>query len=496
MHAPSLLAAFATALPELAADWQPSLPPVPAGAQAAFVSLNPQVAASLGIDADWLGSAQGLAALGARSVLPGTRPVAQAYAGHQFGGFSPVLGDGRAVLLGEAQTSVGLKDIALKGSGRTPFSRGGDGRATLSAALRELLLGEAMAGLGIPTSRALAVVATGDRIWRDGGTPAAGVLARVASSHLRVGTVEVVAHSLRPDLRADTMRRLLAFTLERHLPQQVGTDDPAMAVLEHVVEVQSALVAQWMSVGFIHGVMNTDNVALSGETIDYGPCAWMERYDENAVFSSIDTGGRYRFGAQPAVMEWNLGRLVQALAPFSPAGPTAAMDEMTAITGGFTARYRLRWGALMSAKLGWAPPHCGVVDTARLALIEDLLALLAREGADYTESFRALARDARTGTWTSVVGRHTEWVERWVRTWEGSTGTAVADRMDAVNPVYVARNHLVEEALAAAQEGDLAPTEGLLQVLANPFTPQSGRERYAAPAPPGFTESHVTYCGT
>lgn len=499
MPSPTLTAHYAEAVAELTTAWQPSLPPLAAGQLPEYAVVNDALAAELGVERDWVHSEQGLAVLGAREVLPGSSPVAQAYAGHQFGGFSPLLGDGRAVLLGELTLPQGGSvDLALKGSGRTPFSRGGDGRAALGPVLREYLFGEAMTALGIPSTRALAAVRTGDRVFRDGVMAAGAVLARVAASHIRIGTFEVVAHSLAPGLRASVFERLLTHTCERHAPHvlDLAPRERPLALLEHVVDAQARLVAQWMSVGFLHGVLNTDNTAISGQTLDYGPCAWLENYHEGAVFSSIDTSGRYRFGAQPQVLPWNLARFAEAL--LAGGGPANAeqVEQAREVVAEFAPRYRIAWTELMQAKLGLAPGLPGVVDPATAALIDDLLALLAAERADLTATFRALATDLREGSSTSAPARHTQWWERWQGARAGADPRAVAARMDAVNPVYVLRNHLVEEALAAAGEGDRAPFDRLLEAVTSPYVVRVGLDRYAEPAPAGFTETHVTYCGT
>ncbi len=499
MPAPTFAAHYAEAVPELTTPWQPTLPSLAEGQRPEYVVVNDAFAAHLGIDPDWVHSESGLAVLGARQVLPGSSPVAQAYAGHQFGGFSPLLGDGRAVLLGELTPPEGdMVDLALKGSGRTPFSRGGDGRAALGPVLREYLFGEAMTALGIPSTRALAAVRTGDGVFRDGAMAPGAVLARVAASHIRIGTFEVVAHSLVPRLREGVFERLLTHTCRRHAPHLLehAPGERALALLEHVVEAQARLVAQWMSVGFLHGVLNTDNTAISGETLDYGPCAWLEEYHEGAVFSSIDTAGRYRFGAQPEVLPWNLARFAEALLAGSGHGAPERVDEARDVVAGFAARYRIAWTERMRAKLGLSPGRSGAQDRAAAALIDDLLAILTAERADLTRTFRALAFDLREGTATSAPARHTAWWERWQAALVGADPRAVAARMDAVNPVYVLRNHLVEEAVAAAAGGDLAPFDQLREAVSSPYVVRPGLERCAEPAPPGFTQGHVTYCGT
>lgn len=502
MTTPRLSADYAQALPQLARPWTPVLPEAPAGGPGpALVAVNTALAQELDIDPDWLHTAEALAVLGARQVLAGTRPVAQAYAGHQFGGYSPLLGDGRAVLLGELRDRHGgLRDLALKGSGRTVFARGGDGRAVLGPVLREYLLGEAMHALGVPTTRALAAVTTGDAVLRDAGPAPGAVLTRVAASHLRIGTFEVVARSLPPEQSTELLPQLLSYAAARHYPTVRDADEgAALGLLDAVTQAQAALVAQWLSLGFIHGVMNTDNMTISGETIDYGPAAWLETYDEDAVFSSIDTGGRYRFGHQPGIALWNLSRLAETLLPLVAPQVDTALAQATAVLETFEGRFRGHWLARMRAKLG-------LVDAQPTdpELIGDLLGALADSGSDYTLAWRALAGHLRAD---GDADRPTDGAsvvpgvpEQWLRRWRARLGPAdprqVADAMDRVNPAYVPRNHLVEQALAAAVSGDLAPFERLLGALVDPFVERPDRADLAAAAPAGFTESHVTFCGT
>lgn len=481
MGAPKLLADFATVLPVLAQAWQPSLPPLGEDDSAARLLLvNEELADELGIDPDWIRSPEGVAALGAREAIPGSTPVTQAYAGHQFGGFSPLLGDGRAVLLGELRTASGdLRDIALKGSGRTPFSRGGDGRAVLGPVLREYLLGEAMHALGIPTTRALAVVLTGDRVHRDGVMQPGAVLTRVAASHLRVGTFEVAAITLREDLRRPTLEALTGYAIARHHPGVAG----ALGLLEAVVEAQARLIAQWQAVGFVHGVMNTDNTTISGETIDYGPCAWLEAHDTEAVFSSIDTGGRYRFGMQPPIMQWNLSRLAETLLPLVDDDPNAALEAVTQALQGFRPRFEERLLDAMRVKLALPDARPDDAD-----LVADLLEVMQREQLDHTLTFRALGSGASPAL--------APWLSRWRSRLGGRDPREVERRLAASNPLYVPRNHLVDAALGAAQAGDLVPFTRLLDAVRHPYTQRPGDDDLAEPAPEGFTAGFVTYCGT
>ena len=483
-------------LAELGIEWRAAPAPEPH-----LVVLNDALAVGLGVDPDLLRSDEGVAVLAGNAEPPGSEPIAMAYAGHQFGGYSPRLGDGRALLLGEVVDRSGARrDVHLKGSGRTPFARGGDGKAVLGPMLREYLFAEAMHALGVPTTRALAVVTTGEQVFRDGPEPGA-VLTRVASSHLRVGTFEYAA---RLD-DATLVPRLLAHAIARHHPEAAEAERPALAFLEAVVEVQAALVARWMLVGFIHGVMNTDNTTISGETIDYGPCAFMDRYDPATVFSSIDHGGRYAYANQPPIVQWNLARLAETLLPLIDDDAQVATDAAMAVLLAFPDRYEQHWGAGMAAKLG--------VDGADLhpgdgELFRDLLALLHERRVDYTSAFRALAEVLRgdEGPLRVLVGEPAAspgagldgWLDRWRARVDagGRDPRAVADAVDAVNPVYIPRNHLVDEALAAATAGDTGPFDALLARVTDPYRAEPGAERYAEPAPEGFTETFQTFCGT
>ena len=476
-------------------DWLgAAVDPVPVSAPS-LLTVNDSLALELGLDPQWLASTDGVAHLAGNAVPEGAQPRAQAYAGHQFGQFSPLLGDGRAHLLGEVVDAHGARrDLGLKGSGRTPFSRGGDGRAALGPVLRELIVSEAMHALGIPTTRVLAAVATGEQILRaDGPTPGA-VLTRVAASHLRVGTAELVR------MRASDAQQLAFadYVRRRHHPQVAEGDH--LGLIDAVVEAQASLIARWMSVGFIHGVMNTDNMTLSGETIDYGPCAFLEAHDPNAVFSSIDTMGRYRFGAQPSIAQWNLARYAETLLPLLAPDPSSESDLIEAATErirAFETRFRGHWLRLHRGKLGLPD---ALSDTATAALTDDLLAIMIAERLDHTRTFRLLATVLRGAdrAVADLVDDSVRWLD-WQSRWLADITTdpqSTADAMDRVNPAYLARNHLVEEALAAAATGDLAPTEALLDVLRDPFTVRPGLDRYAAPAPASFTAGYVTFCGT
>lgn len=400
----------------------------------------------------------------------GAIPRAMAYAGHQFGGFSPVLGDGRAHLLGEILTSDGARfDLHLKGSGRTAFSRGGDGRAALGPMLREYLISESMAALGIATTRALAVVTTGDAILRDQGMVPAAVLARVAASHIRVGTFQYFA--ARKDLTS--LQALVTHTLARHYPNAEPT---ALALFDSVAAAQANLVAQWMGVGFVHGVMNTDNMALSGETIDYGPCAFLDDYAPDTVFSSIDRQGRYAYGHQPRLMMWNLARLAEALLPFFDTDDTRAIEIANEHLDQMEGLYHRAWLRVMGAKIGVADQD----------LVNGFLAAI--EGADFTRCFHALSQsdDAVLG----LVPNQTA-LRAWLPAWRARVSPHVKLR----NPVVIPRNHLVDAALKAATTGEMTPFHALLAQVQNPFGPEAGREVFALGPPSGFGP-FVTYCGT
>ncbi len=483
---------YARRLPGFYAAWKPAAVPAPR-----LLFLNEALAQELGLDPAALRGETG-AALFAGNLLPDdAEPIAQAYAGHQFGGFSPQLGDGRALLLGERVDRLGRRrDIALKGSGRTPFSRGGDGKAAVGPMLREVLVGEAMHALGIPTTRALAVAATGEAVQRDRPLPGA-VLTRVAASHLRVGTFQFFA------ARGDTerLRQLADYTIARHDPALAGTPGRPLALLQAVAERQAALLAQWMNVGFIHGVMNTDNMALSGETIDYGPCAFMEAYDPAAVFSSIDHGGRYAYANQPPIARWNLARFAETLLPLmadadDEADVQRAVAAATEVIDAFPALYGSALRRGQRAKLGLP---AAVDDDAVGALADDWLALLHAQGVDFTLAWRRLA-DAAEGRDAPLRDQFVDraaldaWLARW-RALGAAAGSAAA--MRRVNPWIIPRNHRVEEALAAAsEEDDLGPFERLLAAVRRPFDEAPELAPYAQPAPAEVTARYQTFCGT
>jgi uncharacterized protein YdiU (UPF0061 family) len=507
--------------------WQPS--PVPA---ARLLYLNRPLAHQLGLDAHALAGPAGAALFAGHALPPGAEPIAQAYAGHQFGQFSPQLGDGRALLLGEVIDRDGVRrDIAFKGSGRTPFSRGGDGKAAVGPMLREVLIGEAMHALGIPTTRALAVAATGEPVYRDRVLPGA-VLTRVAASHLRVGTFQYFA--ARGDV--DALRRLLAYAISRHDPTLADAPQPALELLRAVMQRQARLIAQWMNVGFIHGVMNTDNMTISGETIDYGPCAFMEAYDPQTVFSSIDHHGRYAYGNQPRIAQWNLARLAEALLPLMAEGDDEpaverAVADATTVLEAFPTAFDAALRAGQRAKLGLAAP-VGLMhgqaqgpDQAQADnLIDDWLQMLQRQQVDHTLAWRHLA-DAAVGDEGPLKSLFSDtdalaaWLGRWralcaledagsAKVIDGNTaklgdagvfGAAALARaaaMRAVNPWIIPRNQRVEEALTAAAQEDLIPFEQLLAALQRPYAADGSVSGYAQPAPAEVTERYRTFCGT
>jgi uncharacterized protein YdiU (UPF0061 family) len=474
--------------------------------------LNRDLAAELNLDADALAGPDGAVVFSGNLLPDGAEPIAQAYAGHQFGGFSPQLGDGRALLLGEVIDRQGRRrDIAFKGSGRTLFSRGGDGKAAVGPMLREAVVGEAMHALGIPTTRALAVAATGEPVFRDRTLPGA-VLTRVAASHLRVGTFQFFA--ARGDL--ERLRQLADYAIVRHDPALAANPDRIFGLLEAVARRQAALVAQWMNVGFIHGVMNTDNMTISGETIDYGPCAFVETYDPGAVFSSIDHGGRYAFGNQPLIAQWNLARFAETLLPLvADAGDEAGVERAVACATGLIDAFPPLFDAALRAgqraKLGLLSTTPDE-ERSDAALADDWLALLDREKVDFTLAWRRLG-EAAMGDERPLRALFAErnapdaWLARWharcaredaaSASSQSSAGAARAGRIRATNPFVIPRNHRVEEALAAASdEGDLAPFERLLAAVRRPFDESDELTPYGQPAPASVTAGYRTFCGT
>lgn len=480
---------FAREVPGMYVRWQPEPAPAPR-----WLQFNDALALELGLDVQALRSDAGLAVFSGQRIPEGAEPVAQAYAGHQFGYYSPQLGDGRALLLGEIIDTSGQRfDLALKGSGPTPFARRGDGKAAVGPALREFLVAEAMHALGVPTTRVLAVVATGETIRRERKLPGA-MLARVASSHLRVGSFEYAA---RADDRA-LLARLAEHAIARHAPHLQGQPQRHLGLLELVVERQASLIAQWMGLGFIHGVMNTDNMAISGQTIDYGPCAFMEHFDPDEVFSSIDHEGRYAWSNQPAIAHWNLSRLAETLLPLLDDDANRAVELAIAALRKFDTHLSAHWSALLRSKVG-LPDGADAAD--RLAT--EFLHLLQRHEVDFTLGWRRLG-DAAAGNEAplrALFGAHTavldDWLVRWRALFGATPGAERAQAMAQVNPMVIPRNHLVEQALEAASDhDDLAPFERLLNEVRRPFEARDDDSPYIQPASREETERYRTFCGT
>ncbi|APX02820.1 protein adenylyltransferase SelO [Arthrobacter sp. QXT-31] len=472
---------FATELAEMGIPWKAEEVPSPR-----LLVLNEPLAAELGFDPAFLSSPEGLPLLIGNAVPDGATPVAQAYSGHQFGWFAPRLGDGRALLLGEIAGVDGrLRDIHLKGSGRTPFARGGDGLAVVGPMLREYIVSEAMHALGIPTTRSLAVVATDRPVQRETVLPGA-VLTRIAGSHLRVGSFQYA----RATGDGALLRRLADHAIARHYPDAAEAGNPYLALFDAVIGAQASLVAQWMLVGFIHGVMNTDNMAVSGETIDYGPCAFMDAFDPATVYSSIDETGRYAYANQPLIAEWNLARLAEAMLPLFDDDEERAVERAQESLGAFRQQYSAAWFAGMKAKLGLDT----VADDDASPLTDELLGLLREGRVDYTSFFRQLGSAARgkVGPARSMF-LELEAFDAWAERWRALNPDA--DAMDRINPAYVPRNHLVEEALGSATEGDLGPLQRLLEAVTDPYNERPGVERYAEGAPESFGP-YRTFCGT
>jgi uncharacterized protein YdiU (UPF0061 family) len=460
-----------------------------------LVRVNASLAELLGLDPAALATDEGVAVLAGNRVPEDAEPRALAYAGHQFGHFVPQLGDGRAILLGEIVGRDGMRrDIQLKGAGRTRFSRGGDGRAALGPVLREYLVSEAMAALGIPTTRALAAVTTGEAVYRETPLPGA-VLTRVAASHVRVGTFQYFA--ARGDVAS--VRLLADYVIGRHYPEARADAAPYRRLLGAVVARQAELVAAWLCIGFIHGVMNTDNTSIAGETIDYGPCAFMDEYDPATVFSSIDRAGRYAYANQPRIALWNLARLAECLLALLDADEAVAKEAAMAELDGFAACFTRAYQAGLRRKLGLMTETEADAELAR-----EFLRLMADARADFTLAFRSLCAAAEAADDEAARralsfggGGPGEWVTRWRRRLAEEAADPAVRRaaMRRANPAYIPRNHLVEQALAAAEAGDFEPFSDLLEVLTAPFDEMPGRARYAAP--PGDGERVLqTFCGT
>ena len=461
-----------------------------------LVRVNDTLARDLGLDPAKLKASEGVAILAGNQGANGGEPIAMAYAGHQFGNFVPQLGDGRAILLGEVIGRDGVRrDIQLKGAGRTKFSRGGDGRAAIGPVLREYIIGEAMAALGLPTTRALAAVTTGEAVQREAPLPGA-VLTRVAASHIRVGTFQYFA--VRGDV--DGIRQLADYVIERHYPEAATADNRYRALLELVIARQADLIARWMLIGFIHGVMNTDNMSIAGETIDYGPCAFMDTYHPDQVYSSIDRAGRYAYGNQPRIAQWNLARLVETFLPILSHDEDASLAEAQRAIDTFAPRFQEAYIAGMRRKLGLLQPQ-----PDDLALGQDLLERMARNEADFTLTFRRLCDAAASPDGDAAVRSlftdptaYDEWAVLWRKRLasEGCDGDERLAVMRSANPAFIARNHRVEEVIVAAiKNADYAPFETLLQVLSEPYEDQPAFAAYAEPPKPEQVVRQ-TFCGT
>ncbi len=459
------------------------------------VAVNEPLARELGLDPASLMTDEAAAILSGSSLAEHANPLAMAYAGHQFGNFAPQLGDGRALLLGELTDVNGNRfDLALKGSGPTPFSRGGDGKAVIGPVLREFLVSEAMHALGIPTTRALAALTTGETILRDQGPQPGAVLCRTAASHIRVGTFEFFAARG----QGEHVRKLADYVIARHYPDIAANKSPYLDLFCRVRDAQADLVARWMLVGFVHGVMNTDNTTISGETIDYGPCAFLDTYKPDAVFSSIDRFGRYAYSNQPLIAQWNLARFAECLLELiRPDDPKAAAELAGKELDKFAERHRSSWLNGMRAKLGMFEEH-----GEDLELSQELFRLLQEQDADFTLFFRHLSGAAAGGD-EALAGllRNEASMQPWLTSWRSRLArenVPAQDRiaaMNRANPLYIPRNHKVEEALAAASGGDMDPFHKLLSVLRQPYTERPGLEDYAQPAPAGFGP-YTTFCGT
>jgi len=465
-----------------------------------LIKVNRSLARRLGLDPNFLETPTGANILAGNHVPDGAEPIAMAYAGHQFGGWVPQLGDGRAILLGEVICSDGRRhDVHLKGSGLTPFSRNGDGRAWVGPVLREYIVCEAMAALGIPTTRALAAVSTGETVMREGMFPGA-VLARVASSHIRVGTFQYFA--TRQDV--DALRLLSDHVIDRHYPEARNSQNLYMALLENVIARQAELIAKWMAVGFVHGVMNTDNMSISGETIDYGPCAFMDTYHPETVFSSIDHMGRYAYGNQPKIGHWNLSCFASSILPLIDPNEEAAVEAATEKLNHYSEQFHTAWTSALRAKIGLLDHQGGDADLA-----QELLDCMAANKVDYTLAFRRLCEmsnltDPETGSPDKPFSTLFEdpsaaqgWLVKW-RTRLTREGRSELERqiaMRAMNPAYIPRNHRVEEVIAAAIEGDFDPFEKFVDVLSRPFDDQPRNIDFQNPPLPEEIVRE-TFCGT
>jgi len=470
-------------------------PPTPVTAPS-LIRANHALAQLLNIDLAWLESPEAVQVFAGNQIPAGAQPIATAYAGHQFGGWNPQLGDGRAILLGEVIGSDGRRyDIQLKGGGPTPYSRNGDGRSPLGPVLREYIISEAMAVLGVPTTRSLAAVASGERVVRDAFLPG-GVLTRVASSHIRIGTFQFF--SGRGD--NDAVKRLADHVIARHYPDVAQAGNPYRALLDSVIERQANLIAQWQSIGFIHGVMNTDNMLLCGETIDYGPCAFMDEFHPGTVYSSIDARGRYAYQNQPGIAQWNLSWLAQALLPWLAEDEEAGLTIARAALGNYVEKFQSAYRRIMLSKLG-----LHAVTDDHVALLDDLLQRMDQSSADFTLTFRILCErvpDSDSGKYVGGLCALPDAVEAWIPQWhallakDAMSGAERQQKMLAINPAFIPRNHLVEEAINAAQtRNDFAPFHRLVDRLAKPFDYDPDDLTYALPPRPEQVVAK-TFCGT
>jgi serine/tyrosine/threonine adenylyltransferase len=494
-HTAGPIAVFSNSYARLPEHFFARLSPTPV-AKPRLIKFNESLAAELGVDTRGLAPDEVAAIFAGNVIVPGAEPIAMAYAAHQFGNFVPQLGDGRAILLGEVVDHNGKRrDVQLKGAGRTPFSRRGDGRAALGPVLREYLVSEAMHALGIPTTRALAAVSTGETVFRDRQLPGA-VLTRVASSHIRIGTFQYFA--ARGDMEA--VERLSDYVIDRHFPEARDSERPTLALLQIVVERQALLIARWMHIGFIHGVMNTDNTALSGETIDFGPCAFIDSYDPATTFSAIDELGRYAYGNQPTIAQWNLARFAETLLPLLDPNPEWAVELANEAISAFTPRFQEHWLAGMRNKLGLSSNKDG-----DLELAQALLRAMHENAADFTLTFRRLchaAADERADADVRALFANPAAYDSWVARWRSRLAAerlkpdARAQAMRTVNPAFVPRNHRVEQALdAAIEHGDLSPFGELLTVLSRPYEDQADFADYSNP-PHADERVFRTFCGT
>lgn len=465
--------------------------------QPGLIRVNEALATLLSLDLEELRSPDGVAVLAGNLIPEGAEPIATVYAGHQFGSWNPQLGDGRAVLLGEVIGCDGQRyDIQLKGSGDTPYSRMGDGRSPLGPVLREYILSEAMAALGVPTTRSLAAVTTGERVVRDALLPGA-ILTRVAKSHIRVGTFQYFSGQK----DTDTLKLLADHVIERHYPTAAAADDPYLDMFKQIVTAQAELIAHWQSIGFIHGVMNTDNMLVSGETVDYGPCAFMEAFHPGTVFSSIDQQGRYAYSNQPAIGHWNLACLAQALLPLFDGSEVAAVKKAENALEGFKAQYEQAFTTRMGAKIG-----ISVMDDAAVQLVTELLELMRKQDVDFTLGFRVLA-DYLTAEDSGELKQLyplPEAFQPWLKAWrqilkldqmDETEIAGIHQQMLSTNPVFIPRNHQVERAIQAGNQGDFEPFNQLVDLLASPFDYDPSKSDYALPATPDQRVLR-TFCGT